>query len=135
MIVSGELEQRRTLLPQTIEIDNFIVGGAGLPALPDDPNPFEGQGADGGVVVFAFGALAVVVSAGPALVSCISFGRRKARKTKPKRPNVSTAPSIFSIKLLNLSRLMTASISIGRCLYSSSETIRPRGRKSARRKS
>ena len=36
-----------------------------MPALPDDPDPFEGQGADGGVMFFAFGALAVVVSAGP----------------------------------------------------------------------
>ncbi len=36
-----------------------------MPALPDDPNPFESQSADGGVVVFAFGALAGVVSAGP----------------------------------------------------------------------
>jgi hypothetical protein len=36
-----------------------------LPALPDDPDPFEGEGADGGVMVFVFGALAVVVSAGP----------------------------------------------------------------------
>jgi hypothetical protein len=36
-----------------------------VPALPDDPDPFEGQGADGGVVVFAFGALTEVVSSGP----------------------------------------------------------------------
>ena len=49
LIVSGELEQRRSLLPQTLEIDNFIVGGASVPALPDDPDPFESQGADGGV--------------------------------------------------------------------------------------
>jgi hypothetical protein len=34
-----------------------------VPALPDDPDPFEGQSADGGVMVFAFGALAEVVSA------------------------------------------------------------------------
>jgi len=65
LIVSGELEERRSLLPQTLEIDNFIVGSASVPALPDDPDPFESQGADGGVVLFAFGALAVVVSAGP----------------------------------------------------------------------
>ena len=36
-----------------------------MPALPDDPDPFEGQSADGGVMVFAFGALHQVVSTGP----------------------------------------------------------------------
>jgi hypothetical protein len=35
-----------------------------VPALPDHPDPFESQGADGGVMVFAFGALHRV-SAGP----------------------------------------------------------------------
>jgi hypothetical protein len=65
LIVGGELEQRRTLFPQTLEIDDLVVRGASLPAPPDDPNPFEGQGADSGVMVFAFGALAEVVSAGP----------------------------------------------------------------------
>jgi hypothetical protein len=65
MIVSGELEQWRCLLPQTLEIDDLVVRGASLPALPDNTNPFEGQSADGGVMVFAFGALAGVVSASP----------------------------------------------------------------------
>jgi hypothetical protein len=65
LIVGGELEQRRSLLPQTIEIGDLVVRGASLPALPDDPDPFESQSADGGVVLFAFGALAEVVSAGP----------------------------------------------------------------------
>jgi hypothetical protein len=65
VIVSGKLEQRRTFLSQRLQIDNFIVGSASLPALPDNPNPFESQSADGGVMVFAFGALARVVSAGP----------------------------------------------------------------------
>ena len=36
-----------------------------MPALPDDSNPFESQSADSGVMVFAFGALPRVVSAGP----------------------------------------------------------------------
>ena len=35
-----------------------------MPALPDDADPLEGQGADGGVMLFAFGALLVVVGAG-----------------------------------------------------------------------
>src|SRR6266851_10530249 len=65
LIVSGELEQRRTLLPQSLEIDDLVVRGASLPALPDDSNPFESQSADSGVMFFAFGALLVVVSAGP----------------------------------------------------------------------
>ena len=64
-MVSGELEQRRTCLSQTLQIDHFVVRGAGLPALPDDANPLESQGADGGVMVFAFGALHQVIGAGP----------------------------------------------------------------------
>src|SRR5258705_5468851 len=65
LILSGELKQRRSFLAQTLEINDFVVRGAGLPALPDDPHPFESQSADGGVMVFAFGALTGVVSAGP----------------------------------------------------------------------
>ena len=34
------------LLPQTLQIDDLVVRGASVPALPDDPDPFEGQGAD-----------------------------------------------------------------------------------------
>src|SRR5258707_11003732 len=64
-MVSGELEQRRSLLSQSLQIDNLVVGSARLPALPDHPDPFEGQGPDGSVVLFAFGSLLVVVSAGP----------------------------------------------------------------------
>lgn len=61
----GELEQRRSFLSQILQIKNFVVRGAGLPTLPDDPDPFESQGADRGVMVFAFGALHSIVSAGP----------------------------------------------------------------------
>src|SRR6267378_1513435 len=46
-------------------MDNFIVRGARLPALPDHPDPFESQSADGGMMVFAFGALTGVVGASP----------------------------------------------------------------------
>jgi hypothetical protein len=65
LIVSSELEQRRTLLSQTLQIDDLVVRRAGLPALPDNTDPFESQRADGGMMVFAFSALAEVVSAGP----------------------------------------------------------------------
>src|SRR6266853_4374322 len=64
-MIGGELEQRRSFLSQTLQIDDLVIRGAGLPALPDDAHPFEGQSADGGVMVFAFGALAGVISAGP----------------------------------------------------------------------
>jgi hypothetical protein len=57
VIVSGELEQRGSFLTQTLQIDDLIVRGTSLPTLPDDAHPFESQSADGGVVVFAFGAL------------------------------------------------------------------------------
>src|SRR5207249_7181462 len=62
---SCELEERGSFLPQTLEIDDLVVRGASLPALPDDPDPFESQGADSGVMLFAFGALHRVVSTGP----------------------------------------------------------------------
>src|SRR5260370_22740285 len=65
LIVSCELKERGTLLPQTLQIDDLVVGSARVPALPDDPNPFEGQSADSGVVVFAFSALHRIVSTGP----------------------------------------------------------------------
>src|SRR5258707_15052514 len=65
LIVSSELEQRRSLFPQTLQIDDLVVRGASVPALPDHPNPFKAQSADGGVMVFTFAALTGVVSAGP----------------------------------------------------------------------
>ena len=65
MIIGRELEQRRSFLPQGLQVNNFVIGGAGMPALPDDPDPFESQSPDGSVFVFAFGALGVVESAGP----------------------------------------------------------------------
>jgi Phage integrase family len=57
LIISSELEQGRSFLPQSFQVNNFIIRSAGLPALPDDADPFESQRADGGVMVFAFGAL------------------------------------------------------------------------------
>ena len=64
-MLSRELQQRGTCLPQTLQVDHFVVRRARLPALPDDPDPLEGQGAHGGVMAFAFGALHRVVSLGP----------------------------------------------------------------------
>ena len=31
------------MLAQALQMDDFVVRGAGLPALPDDANPFEGH--------------------------------------------------------------------------------------------
>src|SRR5438445_3762535 len=64
-MLGGELQQWRSTFSQALQIDDFVVGRARLPTLPDDPDPFEGQGAHGGVVRFAFGALHGVVGAGP----------------------------------------------------------------------
>jgi hypothetical protein len=91
LIVSGELEQRRTLLPQTLQIDDLVVRGASVPALPDDANPFEVQGADSGVMVFAFGELAEVVSAGPERVLDRLGG--KLMKSLTKELGTKVAPS------------------------------------------
>src|SRR5260370_35514150 len=65
LMLSRELQQWRSTFSQALEIDDFVIGRAGLPALPDDADPFEGQGAHGGVVAFAFSALHGVVSSGP----------------------------------------------------------------------
>jgi hypothetical protein len=65
LIIGSELEERRSFLPQSFQVDNFIIRGAGLPALPDDAHPLESERADRGVVFFVPGALGVVVSAGP----------------------------------------------------------------------
>ena len=50
---------------QGFEIGRLIIGGLSLPTPEEDADPFEGQGADGGVMAVAAGALLVVVSAGP----------------------------------------------------------------------
>ena len=42
-----------------------MVRSARLPALPGNPDPFERQIANGGVMVFVSGALAGVVSRNP----------------------------------------------------------------------
>ena len=40
-----------------VEIKGFVVGLVSFPAAEDDPNPFEGQNANGAVVGFALLAL------------------------------------------------------------------------------
>ena len=35
---------------QRSQIDGFVVGGALLPAAKQDANPFEGEGANGGMM-------------------------------------------------------------------------------------
>ena len=62
-----------------------------MPAPPDDPNPFEGQSADGGVVVFAFSALQRVVSAGPERVLDRLGG--KLMKSLAKELGTKVAPT------------------------------------------
>ena len=62
-----------------------------MPALPDDPDPFEGQSADGGVMVFAFGPLAEVVSAGPERVLDRLGG--KLMKSLAKELGTKVAPT------------------------------------------
>jgi hypothetical protein len=41
LILSRELQQRRFRLAQALELDDFVVGRARLPALPDNSDPLE----------------------------------------------------------------------------------------------
>ena len=52
-------------LLESEEVARFVVGGAVDPAAKEDADPLEGQGADGGVVGGALGAVAVVEGACP----------------------------------------------------------------------
>lgn len=53
----GELEEWRATLSETFQIEHFVVRRARLPARPDYPDPFESEGADGRVMLLAFGDL------------------------------------------------------------------------------
>ena len=72
-------------------VDNFIVGSASLPAPPDDPDPFESQSADSSVMLFALGALAGVISAGPEGV--LDRLRRKLMKGLAKELGTEVTPT------------------------------------------
>ena len=48
------------------QVFGFLVNGVVLPATPQDPNPFVGQGAHGGVMAHALGAFHLVESQRPA---------------------------------------------------------------------
>jgi hypothetical protein len=61
-----QAHESAAVFPQCCLVDLFLVGGAGLPAFPDNALPFEGQGANGGVMVRTPGALLEVVSGSPA---------------------------------------------------------------------
>jgi hypothetical protein len=61
----NQFQQRRVTFFQTSQIDRFIIRCIGLPAFPDDADPFESQATDSGGVAFALSALAGVVGLGP----------------------------------------------------------------------
>src|ERR1017187_10478192 len=50
---------------ETFDVFGIVVGRAVLPAAPQDALPFEGQGAEGGLAVFAALELPLVIAAGP----------------------------------------------------------------------
>jgi len=53
------------MLLQCFEIPLFGVRDTITPAAEENPDPFEGQGTDGGVVALTLGALAVVERPAP----------------------------------------------------------------------
>ena len=57
-----------------MEVEAFIVGRAGQPAAVDDPDPFERQRTDGGVVALAALLLLLVVGPRPGRVDDGAFG-------------------------------------------------------------
>ena len=48
-----------------LDVTGFIIRSAVLPAAPEDADPFEGEGAEGGVVAVSAGAKVVVEGFGP----------------------------------------------------------------------
>jgi len=58
-------EDRGLALLEGHEVAGLVVGLAVVPAAPEDANPFEGQGAQDGLVGDAFGPAALVESLGP----------------------------------------------------------------------
>jgi len=50
---------------ELLEVAGFVVGLAVFPAAEEYADPFEGQGADGGVMAVAAGAEMVVEGRGP----------------------------------------------------------------------
>jgi len=58
--LGGELEERGLTFLKGGKVEGFVVGRSVDPATKEDANPFEGEGADGGVVGRALGAVALV---------------------------------------------------------------------------
>src|SRR5262245_35951457 len=92
--MSSPVSSRRWFLFGEDALEGFVaggvVGGAGLPAVPDDVQPGAGEGGDGVGVVFAAGDGVVIQPAGPGLAwrespaksqtasrSCLSAAQRK----------------------------------------------------------
>jgi hypothetical protein len=64
-IVRRKGQERRTLLPQALQVLYFAVGRACLPTLVDDPDTLKRQGSHGSLMTFAPGPLRHVVGFGP----------------------------------------------------------------------
>ena len=63
-----ERNEGRSAPFERLQIMPLVVGSAGLPAAVDDPDPLEGQRADGGVVALAPALLQIVVGVCPGRV-------------------------------------------------------------------
>jgi len=63
------LEEGGGSFAQSVEVGGFMVGGAVCPTAMEDANPFEGEGADGGMVFLAAFDLLLVEGASPDAVT------------------------------------------------------------------
>ena len=72
------------------EVSVVAVRGPILPAPEEDTNPFEGQGANDGVVFLAFGLVVIDVVASP-----LALGQREAGTLSRRLPANSYAVFLF----------------------------------------
>ena len=68
-LLAAKLNSDEPFFPQTLQVDDLIVRGAGLPAFPDDANPLKGQRSHRRVMTLPFAALQPIIGSGPERVT------------------------------------------------------------------
>ena len=74
-------------------IEPFVVGNAGLPAAVDDPDPFERERTDGGVMTLAPAFLQIVVGPRPIRIQDGTRGELVESLTPRRRRNEPRFPA------------------------------------------
>ena len=77
------MSEGRAALLERAEVARFIIGDAIVPTAPEDAQPFEGEGAQDGVMRFAGTTLLVIIGVGPFAVTTVC----PAHSTKVWRRN------------------------------------------------